>query len=97
MSILQQNCSKEIARGEEINVAMLCDTGCNIDLISLDTAKKLMLKISKDNIYKIKDAQDNFLKAVGETTMFVSRKGTQGKAVLKPIVFSLIPDVNLVK
>ena len=55
---------------------MLCNTGCNIDLISLDTAKKLRLKISKEKIYKIKDAQDNFLKAVGETTVFVAREGT---------------------
>ena len=42
-------------------VSVLCDTVCNIDCISIETVKKLKLKIKVNTKYRIKDAQDNDL------------------------------------
>ena len=67
-------------------VSYLCDTGCNVDCVSMETAEKLKLKIKEDSKFQIKDAQDNDLKVAGESFIYVTREDTEVKARLKVVV-----------
>ena len=69
--------------GETKSVSFLFDTGCNIDCISYDTAKRMQLEIKNDKKYRIRDAQDNEMEIMGESKIFVAREGTNARALLK--------------
>ena len=58
--LLYQETSNRL-NGATQEVSVLCDTVCNIDCISIETAKKLKLKIKDNTKYRIKDAKDNDL------------------------------------
>ena len=67
-------------------MAMLFDTGCNIDCISYDTAKRLQLEIKNDKKYRIRDAQDNEMEILGDSRIYVAREGTDARALAKVVV-----------
>ena len=58
--------------GKTKPVSMLFDTGCNIDCISYDIAKKMNLKINKEKKFRIRDAQDNDLEIMGDSKIYVA-------------------------